>query len=495
MKKFISLFVSAIILFSVFVSSVNAAGNTIIHFSSNTITIGNNVNVTVTITAPQEMKGLDYILSYDSEKLTYVSSSHEQINPNLAGRISVIDEPNNTSKSYTFVFKSKAVGSANISIKDGECVASVIVDGKATDTPLTGAGANLTVKDVELSNNANLKSLSLSAGNISPKFNANRTNYTASVPYETDKITFYATASDANNAKVSGISPNMPLKVGANTFNITVTAQNGSQKIYTVIVTRREKGAEETPVDPIPENPYETVISGKNYEIVTTIPGNSYLQGFTLSSADWNGAQVPVLRDKDNVFTVYYLREVGTTEIAPYLYNDELASFEALKHQVFNGILYIFEDFPSDMAMPGDYYSSYSQIGNYSVKVYLETNSQMSDFAYVYCYTNGNFGLYRYDSKENTIQRFPDIHLVDAPKADAPSKDNFSTRFASLSTNGKILLIAMLVASICVVALIVFLIITAFKKLFNKDLGYIEDDFEFDDVTIVNEEESSKNTK
>ena len=120
----------------------------------------------------------------------------------------------------------------------------------------------------------------------------------------------------------------------------------------------------------------------------------------------------------------------------------------------------------------------------------------MSDFSYVYCYSNGDFGLYRYDSKENTIQRYPDVHLVDAPVNTTPQKDDFMTRFASLSTNGKVLLIAMLIAALCVVLLIIFIFIMAFKKLKGgNDFDADEQDFSFDDVTIVGENDNSSNNK
>jgi hypothetical protein len=120
----------------------------------------------------------------------------------------------------------------------------------------------------------------------------------------------------------------------------------------------------------------------------------------------------------------------------------------------------------------------------------------LSDFAYVYCYANGDFGLYRYDSKEETIQRYPDIHLVDAPVNTTPQKDNFMTRFASLSTNGKVLLIAMLIAALCVVILIIFIFVMAFRKL-SGPKNFIADDvdFSFDDVTIVGENDIDFNKK
>lgn len=483
MKKFLSILISIIIAASLFIFTASAANNTIIAFSANTVTIGNKVTVTLTLNSDQPIYSYGYKLSYDPAILSYQGA---------AGVISDANAANGEKKlSFSFVFDSIAVGSA--AIKASDCIISS--DG-INEVNLGGASATLTVKDVALSNNANLKSLSLSSGNISPNFNANRTNYTASVPFETNSIRVYATASNAN-AKVNVQNPTA-LNVGQNTINVTVTAADGSQKIYKIVVTRREQGATESsqPETSTPENtnPYETVISGKSYEVVTSIPEAAILKGFTLSTADFNGAQVPVISDSNNEFTVYFLKESGATEIAPYTYNAELKAFEELKYKTLNDLVYIFTDFPQNVTMPNNYYSSFTQIGSYSVKSYLSTNSQMSDFAYVYCFVNGESGLYRYDSKEGTLQRYPDVLLVDASEVNAPAKDNFANRFATLSTNGKVLLIAMLIAAICVVVLIVFLIIMAINKFKgNDDLNLdADDEFDFDDVTVVGEEDKKE---
>ncbi len=482
MKKIISVLVAILMLASLFTFCVSAANNSIIAFSSNTVTVGDKVTVTITLNSNTPIYAYQFKLHYDAEKLSIGDS---------AGVIAVADVASGEkTKSFSYTFTSTAVGSALIRTSD--CVISS--DG-TTETVLANASANLTIKDVALSNNANLKSLSLSKGTLSPAFNANRTSYTATVTNDVTTLNVYANTSDAK-AKITLNKP-AALNVGKNTIEVVVTAQNGGQKVYKIVVTRLEQGEDITsqPETSTPDNtnPLETVVSGKSFEIVTQIPEANIFKGFSLTTADFNGTQVPVIKDKTGEFTVYFLKESGSTEIAPYTYNAELETFEALKFKVFNEIVYIFTDFPEGVSMPDDYYSSFAQIGNYSVKAYISTDSQMSDFAYVYCFVDGEKGLYRYDTKEGTIQRFPDIHLVDAPMVSAPVKDNFATRFSSLSTNGKVLLIAMLVAALCVVILIIFLIIMAFKKLFNNEnnLEY-DDDFDFDDVIVVGENDDSK---
>jgi hypothetical protein len=71
---------------------------------------------------------------------------------------------------------------------------------------------------------------------MSPTFSPTTYNYTASVPNGTTSVGVTATAADGG-ATVS-ISGNTNLQVGPNTITITVTAANGSVRIYTIIVTR-----------------------------------------------------------------------------------------------------------------------------------------------------------------------------------------------------------------------------------------------------------------
>jgi gliding motility-associated-like protein len=94
--------------------------------------------------------------------------------------------------------------------------------------------------------NADLASLVLSSGTLTPAFAPTTTSYTASVGNATTSITLTPTVSDAtatvtiNGATVASGSPSasIPLAVGSNTITTVVTAQNGTTKIYTVTVTR-----------------------------------------------------------------------------------------------------------------------------------------------------------------------------------------------------------------------------------------------------------------
>ncbi len=84
--------------------------------------------------------------------------------------------------------------------------------------------------------NAYLSSLTVSKGSI--KFNRASYNYNVNVASDIDSITIEAHAESAK-ATVEGTGTKK-LKLGRNTFNITVKAENGTTKTYVVKVTRKD---------------------------------------------------------------------------------------------------------------------------------------------------------------------------------------------------------------------------------------------------------------
>jgi parallel beta-helix repeat protein len=87
-----------------------------------------------------------------------------------------------------------------------------------------------------LSNNANLVSLSLSTGTLSPTFTQSTTAYSASVGNGITTVTVSESATPGANAVVTGGSS---LNVGDNTVTIGVTSADGTAtKTYTITVSR-----------------------------------------------------------------------------------------------------------------------------------------------------------------------------------------------------------------------------------------------------------------
>ncbi|MES2661050.1 MAG: cadherin-like beta sandwich domain-containing protein [Verrucomicrobiota bacterium] len=108
-----------------------------------------------------------------------------------------------------------------------------------------------------LSGNALLNELVFSDGGLSPGFSSSTTSYTTRVPFRTSGIKVRATKAHAAatlQARVNGGSPVtltsgvmsavLPLNVGVNTVEVTVTAANGSTRSYSTEVSRATASAD-----------------------------------------------------------------------------------------------------------------------------------------------------------------------------------------------------------------------------------------------------------
>ncbi len=86
------------------------------------------------------------------------------------------------------------------------------------------------------SDNNNLANLSVDDYQISPKFTTENLNYRVYLPYETSSIKVTPTLSDSKGSVI--VANNQELEVGENNVSVTVKAENGEQKIYTIIAER-----------------------------------------------------------------------------------------------------------------------------------------------------------------------------------------------------------------------------------------------------------------
>ncbi|MCB7357878.1 S-layer homology domain-containing protein, partial [Enterocloster bolteae] len=109
-----------------------------------------------------------------------------------------------------------------------------------TVTAENGSTASYTVtitrEGAAASTDATLKSLFLSSGTLAPAFDQATTSYTANVDNSVSNVTITATANDTK-ANVAGAGVKT-LNVGDNPFTVTVTAEDGTPKSYTITITR-----------------------------------------------------------------------------------------------------------------------------------------------------------------------------------------------------------------------------------------------------------------
>ena len=127
--------------------------------------------------------------------------------------------------------------SITITVKEEAKKPTTNTDDNKKDNNKTDNNNKVEEEDALKSSDAKLKSLTVTGEDID--FNAKTTKYSLEVPYDTTSLTIKAVPNDSK-ATVS-ISGNKDFKVGENTVNIKVTAEDGTIKVYTITVTREEE--------------------------------------------------------------------------------------------------------------------------------------------------------------------------------------------------------------------------------------------------------------
>ena len=489
MKKIISL-LSVLILVLGIVSvggiGTSAAGKSSISFSKRQLNVGDSVTVSVKVSADETMYGLEFVINYDPAILKFVSGDNCS---GGAGVVSVASAASSKTATISCSFKALKAGSCYISTADIRCVN---LDEKLISIP--AQGANITVKDVSLSSNANLKALSISDGKLSPSFSSSTTSYTATVDRETTSCKIYATASD-KDAKVS-VEGGNNLQIGTNNCSVTVTAPNGSQKVYKIKITRsststdtssdepEDENSEQEPDEVKPDEILKTEIGGLTYSVAKTLKDATLPSGFSERAVDYKGVEINIAVDDNDEFFLYYLGAEGEKKLEPYTYDSEYDRFERVQYLKQGENFYIFTDIPAELTLPDGYYITNTKISDFNVSCYSSNEPDLSSFYYVYCFNGEESCLYRYDSYENVLQRSPEIKLINVNDTDdVKREDNFIARFSALQTNAKIVVIGAVLLIIGVLSLIILFIIKLLSNRgeaeFISNMDYTED---FDNI-------------
>lgn len=515
MKKLLSVLFAGILLCSVFITAPtligSAAGGTVLAVSNKTPNVGESITITVTIKADESMYATEGYLSFDTSILQFEGGASASF---VDGNVKLIGTPGGaSSQAFSLTFKAIGAGQSTVSLGNVQYVGAdktdvagssfrLTVNGSAASeptTPAAGSGASLT-------------SLKISNGTLSPAFNPNVTSYKATVENSIAKTTL--TATPASGAKVTGTG-NIRLAVGDNVRKLTVTAADGkTKKVYTVTIHRLADGETvSTPEtsdpaqgasDPSQENrdSLAVEVEGNAYRVSSDLSSLSVPAGFSASTSSFGGIPVPVYEDEKAEYTLFGLTSAsdGTTDF--YIYNAADNAFVKLKYAYVGNRFFIFPDPEKDTSAPEGFFEKKIEIAGVTVASYAYEDAAMTDFAVVYCYCEGKYGYYRYDSREETLQRNPDFKPLKTVKADADAVTRASGlgKLARLSARAKIVLLAIVVAAACVIALIVILIIHSVSErraaendlLDNGAFDYgIDDAVPFDTVDEVSPDDDT----
>ena len=479
MKKTLKILLSAIVCLTLLLSvslSAMAAGANISLGYSGTANPGKTITVNITVTSSATLYAYDAIVQYDTSYLQLVTTSDGITS--AAGSFVVNPTSKAGAKTLTATAQFKLLKAGNTTVKVLEGAAG---DGTNQGISVQAKNLSLSITAPQKSSDNTLKSIKISAGTLSPAFSKNVTEYKVTVPYSVDyfSIDGYATHSGAKVTYKDGPGPN--IKVGTTVRVITVTAENGAVKKYNIAVTRlpqdttsstssTETSSTTSTVEP-EENKLETVVDGNKMTVGEIIPEDVTAPGFKKGEYTFNSVHVPAFLDKEKeVVLLYLLNEESKGEL--YVYNPATGIFSLpciindAKHYTILPVTALKRD-QILIDTESVFNLSTITIGENEVEAYIYKDDALCDFAVV-CAINseGEKGFYRYDKKENTLQRYV---------AEYRAEETDASAVGTLNTDAIVVLVC---AGVCLAAIIAIIIIWAARR------RYYADDFDdnFDDA-------------
>ncbi len=496
MKKIVSILLS-IIIFCTMVSGLTAMaadGSSIIMFDreDKTYTIGQTVKVQVRCSYSGGIAGVEGKLMHDNT-VQFVSSDATTNVASNAVMFSHFDGSGSSHSSITLTFNFKVIAQGNCRFSFESMVGST---SSLSEFSIESCQWTVSLKNPSssASSNANLKSLSVSPGTLSPKFSKDVTSYTVTIPNDkTECLVTYALADSKASAKVEG---SKTMNVGLNKRTVIVTAENGTTKTYTINITRLDATGEvpDTPAELPDESKIEVFADGETMYIEENFSPDAVPAGFTTDVYEYNGAEVPCIT-AGAVKLFYLVMADGTGGDFYMLLTD--GTFTKPQKLNAGGTDYYLFPLPEGEKLPTGYKQIELTIGEQSVLAYQSEQAELSDFVLVYAMgKNGNPGLYRYDTIDGTIQRTLGMGLVfeaEEPLDEEETEDILAI-IKSLNTNGIIVAVAILAVFLLLIAAIIVLIVKIAtagrnRRYKEEELPEEEENFvPFDYVTVEDRE-------
>ncbi|HZK22196.1 MAG TPA: cadherin-like beta sandwich domain-containing protein [Oscillospiraceae bacterium] len=390
MKKAVSIILIALLGVSLFVPMANAAtAKATIALSSSSVTIGNTVKVTVKYTADEAIGTWDFKLNYDKEYLEYVNGA-DSGGSGVLNFCSWSESENQKTISQTVTFKTRKIGSTTVSTS----TSAIVSNSTISKMNASNASASITIKaKPEASTNANLSSLKVSPGTLSPEFSASTTDYKMTVDYSVTNLA--VSAITAHSAATKSLS-STALSVGENKITLTVTAESGAKKTYTINVTRG--------VSPLAD--LTIMIDAVSYKV-------AYESGqlkppsdkFTETTAKYENETLPAYKAPNDLFMLVCLISPSDEKIW-FMYDEQTSTFTRYINIKPLAKEYILLDMPQNEVSPKGYELKNVAISEKEfVNAFIKEGSE-SELIIVYAMTiEGDKGLYYYHIKDKAFMR------------------------------------------------------------------------------------------
>lgn len=422
------LWVFGLLCFMAFSLNVNAASVSV-KASSSSITKGGTVTFTTTVSSSSPLVTIEGSLSCSGAGV------------NGGANLSFEDSSNSIySKTFTYTAKANSTGTITCSTSGVR-----ILDMSSSDwINLNNASTSVSVKDAvvippkEYSSNNYLEELSIDGFELSPEFDKETLEYSVEVPNNTEKVIINAKKEDST-ASVSG-SGEVSVSEGANKIEVKVTAQNGNERVYVINVNVKE-------LDPI-----NVTVDDKEYTIIRK---NDVLEppaGYEETTVKIGDEDVLAYTNDKTKYTLVGLKDEDGNG-AWYIYDEEKDTYTPYVFYNFNGVSLITLDMPKNL-IPDGFVKSSFEYNDERVEGYKYKSNSQFYLIYGMNSETGEKGLYMFDKKEGTVQRFND-EIADI------YKDKADLYFM-------ILMIVSGIVGVAIVATAVVLIVRTKKRKKNK---------------------------
>lgn len=468
------------------VARADASGS--VSISSTSATVGNNVTVSVSVSSSIEMSALILNIKYDDSILTYQSGADAGGN----GIIRKLDhEFNGTSKTYSFTFNVKAVGSSSVSV-DASSSYGVSTDGETKVVFGSASGTVTGQAPKNYSSDNTLASLSISPGTLSPSFSASTLEYTATVGEDVSSVVVSAKANDSTARVWVNTDVSSSLSYGSNRVAVVVTAENGETRTYAVTVTREgeeptEAPTEETKVD-ITQFP-KAVVGGQTYYVVDKTAEVAFPDGYETVTYTYHGDDVVAGKNDTTGLVIMYLEsEADDAANGLYIYDEASETFIPYRELSEPQITYCILDIPSEYSVSeGWSVEEYELNGN---KVNVLMNEDKSYCMFYGVSSEGDKGWFLYRVKDGTVQYYDSGEItIEAVAAGNTDNTDMDHVYDALKSTNRKLVISIIILAILLVIAVAAIVAIAIRlrktagtgtglRIFGDDEFFDEDDSE-----------------
>ncbi|MGN0160643.1 MAG: cadherin-like beta sandwich domain-containing protein [Lachnospiraceae bacterium] len=388
------------------------------------VAVGQEVAVTISISGNTEkILVTDLWVEYDPAILEAVEGTYTA---GGGGKVRIFSDSGEAT--YTLKFKALAAGNSSVGVINSQSIIGTEKTDKAT--LFTSAGTVAVKGTASQSKNNELSALVVSPGTLTPAFSKDVTTYNITLSEFVNKLTISATPADAKaKVSVSGAS----MDPGDNVTKVTVTAENGDQKVYTIYTK-----IPVTETKPEEKKDLQIEFNGKKYNVISNFDESLLPEGYEAQEYTYKKNKINVGKGLANGNILFCISEADVKD-APkqfVIYNEQTGNFSMLMLITTRGLSYtIVEDADvlNSVEIPEGFVESSYTINNIPYRVWMDGNDATAQYFIIYAVgPNGDAGWYQYDMTEETMQR-AFINKASQESATEPAKVE-ETSSAALET-------------------------------------------------------------